>query len=262
MSATMSTLWYVDAPDPAAVLHEFSPDRDAAQALLSRLFPDLQVDPGGRVPLTEAGDTGKDDGVERFWIGSYPGVTVVSSRRFALRHPSELPAMWLRTPAAERTCLLASDPAGAWGSFAVWECGTLRRSFGANTVEFFEDQGLPFVWERPFWAGEHPLRWPPNVPPPPESLPFHPPQARRGGPRGLARVPLRRAPRRRTRPARHRDVEFHAAHPRPADLRPRTEDLLVAATRGALTRHRTPIPTGAVIPLLRQLLSARRYRRV
>ncbi|BDB59128.1 MAG: DUF6928 family protein [Rhodococcus sp. (in: high G+C Gram-positive bacteria)] len=174
MSATVSTLWYVDAPDPAAVLREFSPDRDAAQALLSRLFPDLQVDPGGRVPLAEAGDACEDDGVEQFRIGSYPGVTVVSSPRFALRHPSELPAMWLRTPAAERTCLLASDPAGAWGSFAVWECGTLRRSFGANTVEFFEDQGLPFVWERPFWAGEHPLRWPPNVPPPPESLPFHP----------------------------------------------------------------------------------------
>ena len=57
MSATVSTLWYVDAPDPAAVLREFAPDRDAAQALLSRLFPDLQVDPGVRVPLTEVGGT-------------------------------------------------------------------------------------------------------------------------------------------------------------------------------------------------------------
>ena len=174
MSATVSTLWYVDAPDPVAVLREFSPDRDAARALLSRLVPEFQVDPGARVPLADAGGTGEDDGAEQFRVGSYPGVTVVSSPRFALRHPSELPTMWLRTPAAERTCLLASDPAGAWGSFAVWECGRLRRGFGANTVEFFEDQGIPFVWERPFWAGEHPLRWPPNVPPPPESLPFHP----------------------------------------------------------------------------------------
>ncbi|WP_241385745.1 DUF6928 family protein [Rhodococcus sp. CH91] len=172
MSASVSTLWYVDAPDPAAVLREFSPDRDAAHALLSRLFPDRRVDPGECVPLTDAG--GHEEDAERIWVGSYPGVTVVSGPRFRLRRPSELPSMWLRTPASERTYLLASDPPGAWGSFAAWECGRLRRAFGASTVEFFEDDGLPFVWERPFWAGEHPLRWPPDVPPPPQSLPFHP----------------------------------------------------------------------------------------
>ncbi|MEU5840699.1 hypothetical protein [Rhodococcus sp. NPDC047139] len=174
MAATVSTLWYVDAPDPATVLREHAPDRDAARALLSRLFPDRRVDFGKRIPLTEAGSLGQDDEVERICVGSYPGVTVVSSHRFTLRRPSELSPMWLRTPASERTCLLVSDRAGAWGSFAVWQRGSLRRAFGASTVEFFEDDGLPFVWERPFWAGEHPLRWPANFPPPPQSLPFHP----------------------------------------------------------------------------------------
>jgi len=177
MSATVSTLWYVDAPDPAAVLRDFAPDRDAARTLLSHLFPNRRVDPGVCVPLTEAGSAGSiggDDENERICVGSYPGVTVVSSPHFALRRPSELSPMWLRTPASERTCLLVSNPAGAWGSLALWERGALRRTFGASTVEFFEDDGVPFVWERPFWAGEHPLRWPPNVPPPPQSLPFHP----------------------------------------------------------------------------------------
>ena len=34
--------------------------------------------------------------------------------------------------------------------------------------------GLPLVWERSFWAGEHPLIYPPGVMPDPQSLPFHP----------------------------------------------------------------------------------------
>ncbi|UYP19705.1 hypothetical protein OED52_03850 [Rhodococcus sp. Z13] len=173
MAAAVSTLWYVDSPVPAATLREFEPDRDAARALLTRLFPDRRADPLDCVPLTEAAGT-LDGDEERICVGSYPGVTVVSSPRFALKQPSALPEMWLHTPAADRTLLLVSDPPGAWGAFAMWERGRLRRAFGANTVEFFEDRGLPFVWEGPYWGGEHPLRWPPNVTPPPASLPFHP----------------------------------------------------------------------------------------
>lgn len=179
MSAIVSTLWYVDAPDPAAVLRESEPDRVAARAILERLFPDRRVVPGERTTLTGLGRTATGDPIdgtetEEVFVGSYPGVTVLSSPRLALRNPSQLPTRWLHTLASRRTYLLASHPPGAWGSFAAWEHGSLLRSFGANTLEFFEDEGLPFPWERPFWSGLHPIRWPAGIPVPPQPLPFHP----------------------------------------------------------------------------------------
>lgn len=174
MASCVSTLWYVDAPDPATVLREFQPDCDAAQALLGRLYPDHRSTPLARVPLTEAVRGEDPTGPQRVFVGSYPGVTVVCAGGFSLRTPSALPPQWRQTPASEHTFLVVSDAPGAWGAFAAWECGTLRRAFGANTVEFFEDEGVPFEWERPYWAGEHPIRWPVDITPPPQSLPFHP----------------------------------------------------------------------------------------
>lgn len=180
MPASVSTLWYVDAPDPAAVLRTARPDRDTAQTLLRRLFPEQSAIPLGRVPLGQAaggnsdGETTQDGEAARVFVGSFPGVTVVCSPDLKLRRPSALPERWLHMLASEHTYLVVSDPPGAWGAFGAWERGTLRRAFGASTVEFFEDEGIPFVWERPFWAGEHPINWPAQVPPHPQSLPFHP----------------------------------------------------------------------------------------
>lgn len=175
----MSTLWYVDALDPSEVLSRFEPDREAARALVERLFPGRTVVSGDSTVLTEiardpvAGGSA-DNTVEQVYVGSYPGVTVVSSPRLMTKIPSQLPSWWLRTPASRCTYLLASHPPGAWGSFAAWENGVLRRSFGANTIEFYEDTGLPFTWERPYWAGDHPIRWPAGIVVPSDPLPFHP----------------------------------------------------------------------------------------
>lgn len=173
MASIVSALWHVDAPDPAAVLRDSRPDPEAARALLGRLFPDRHPAAIGRVPLSLAAHGG-DPGGKQVFVGSYPGVTVVCSSELSLRTPSQLPLRWRQTLAAEHTFLTVSDAPGAWGAFAAWERGTLRRAFGASTVEFFEDEGVPFAWERPFWAGEHPIRWPAEVAPPPHSLPFHP----------------------------------------------------------------------------------------
>ncbi|MEE2033212.1 DUF6928 family protein [Rhodococcus chondri] len=176
MPASVSTLWYVDAPDPAAVLRTARPDCGAAQRLLQRLFPEQNADPVGRVSLRRAagGSDDADGGAAQVFVGSYPGVTVVCSRDLMFRRPSTLPERWIHTLASEQTYLVVSDPPGAWGAFGAWERGTLRRSFGASPVEFFEDEGIPFVWERPFWAGDHPISWPAHIAPHPQALPFHP----------------------------------------------------------------------------------------
>lgn len=171
MAASVSTLWYVDAPEPAMVLRSAHPDRDSAHALVGRLYPNLNSVPMQRVPLVEAAACAEPD---RVYVGSYPGVTVVCSPDLPQRQPSETPETWTHTLGSEHTYLIRSDPPRAWGAFAQWHHGELRRAFSATTVDIFEDHGVPFVWERPFWAGDHPVRWPVHLPAPPQALPFHP----------------------------------------------------------------------------------------
>lgn len=171
MGAKASTIWYVDAPDPISVLRESSSSEwDAATALAGSLFPDRTAVPTQQAPIAKSAGVGPDE----VFIGSYPGVTVVCSDRLAVASPMALSEYWSRPLASERTYLIATDPDTAWGAFAYWERGSLRRSFSATPIYIYEDIGLPLVWERPFWAGEHPLVYPPGVLPDPQSLPFHP----------------------------------------------------------------------------------------
>ncbi|MDV7357062.1 hypothetical protein R4282_29100 [Rhodococcus oxybenzonivorans] len=178
VGAKVSTIWYVDTPDPVTVLrgHPQS-DPDAAQALASRLYPDLVATPTGSASLSEASAVDQDGTV---YIGCYPGVTVVCSADLTIPRPSTLPESWLPVSEFERIYYVASKPGLAWGSFAMWENGKMARSFSATPVHIHEDLGLPLVWERPYWAGEFPLRYPPGVLPDPQSLPFHPQQFAEG----------------------------------------------------------------------------------
>ncbi|GAB90620.1 DUF6928 family protein, partial [Gordonia rhizosphera] len=76
-------------------------------------------------------------------------------------------------PSAAAT-LLHTDPERSLGVFARWENGTLKRAFAAEPVTIIEDEGVPYPFERPFWAGERPLRYAEGVAPEPMALPFHP----------------------------------------------------------------------------------------
>ena len=107
-------------------------------------------------------------------IGCFPGVTVVSGDRFVFPRPSTAPLTWIRPTLAERTYYAAVGPVRAWGAFATWDRAVVRRSFSATRVHIIEDTGLPAVWERGFWAGEHPIDYPLGVYPSPQSLPFDP----------------------------------------------------------------------------------------
>ncbi|WP_338889800.1 DUF6928 family protein [Rhodococcus sovatensis] len=171
MGAKASTIWYIDAPDPISLLRETtSSDWDAATALVGRLFPDNIAVPNGEGPITRSAGASPDE----VFIGCYPGATVICGNNLSIAKPSLIPEFWTRPLASERTYLVATDPTTAWGAFAYWERGTLRRSFSATPIYIYEDTGLPLVWERPFWAGERPLIYPPDVMPDPLSLPFHP----------------------------------------------------------------------------------------
>ncbi|WP_245819732.1 DUF6928 family protein [Rhodococcoides yunnanense] len=171
LGAKASTIWYVDAPDPISVLrNSSSSDWDAATALAGSMFPGTVAVPTQQAPIAKSAGVGADE----VFIGSYPGVTVVCSEQLTAASPLSLSDRWSRPLASEHTYLIATDPDTAWGAFAYWERGSLRRSFSATPIYIYEDIGLPLVWERPFWAGEHPLVYPPGVMPDPQSLPFHP----------------------------------------------------------------------------------------
>ncbi|WP_054816668.1 DUF6928 family protein [Nocardia arizonensis] len=172
MSSKASTLWYVDARDPLAVLRAHpDPDPDAALALARQLYADHDVVP--TMVGTLAGCAGPDR--DEVYIGCYPGVTVVCSTQAAQLKPTALPELLVRPLASDQTYLTAFDSAHGWGAFAYWERGEFRRSFSSTRVNIIEDEGLPLVWERPFWAGEHPVRWRAGELPDPQSLPFEPP---------------------------------------------------------------------------------------
>lgn len=171
MGATASTIWYVDAPDPAAVLAQHpEPDADAAFALAGRMYPETVAVPLQSTSLADsAGPAGRD-----VYIGSYPGLTVVCGTNLARPKPSTIDETWTRPLASERTYLVCTNSAQPWGAFAYWDRGALQRSFSATSSFIFENIGLPLVWERPFWAGERPARHSAETLPDPQSLPFDP----------------------------------------------------------------------------------------
>ncbi|MGV9821592.1 DUF6928 family protein [Nocardia xishanensis] len=172
MLSKASSLWYVDAPDPLAVLRaDHDPDPEAALALAKQLYADRDV-----VPImvgTLGGCAGPD--LDEVYIGCYPGVTVLCSAQAALSRPTRLPELLVRPLASDHTYLISFDTAINWGAFAHWERGEFRRAFSSTRVNILEDEGLPLVWERPFWAGEHPVRWHAGELPDPQTLPFDPP---------------------------------------------------------------------------------------
>ncbi|WP_026343784.1 DUF6928 family protein [Nocardia sp. BMG111209] len=172
MPSTASSLWYVDDPDPVAVLRRRpEPDPEAALALAKQLHPDCDVIPAASGSL--AAWAGPDPG--SIYIGCFPGLTVVCTAAAAVTKPTRLPELLIRPLASEHTYLVSYDVPRAWGAFAHWERGEFRRSFSATRVTILEDEGLPLVWERPYWAGEHPVPLRPGERPDPQILPFDPP---------------------------------------------------------------------------------------
>nr|WP_127955576.1 hypothetical protein [Rhodococcus xishaensis] len=84
---------------------------------------------------------------------------------------------WISPTGFRHTYLYSSSSvtgAGSWGVFAHWDGAELKRSFSATPINIVEDLGLPQVWERPFWAGEHPMQPSVDVLPDPQTLPFDP----------------------------------------------------------------------------------------
>ncbi|SKY28530.1 hypothetical protein RND64_04930 [Gordonia sp. w5E2] len=179
MSARAVTLWFIDTDTPVDVLRSgVTNDVDAAKKLASAIYGDSVLVPSVDTNLAAAMDSDSS----QVYAGFYGPLTVVSCSLFATSKPSTLTRTveTIRTaasiPESAAAVLLYTEPDSATGVFARWEDGTLRRSFAADPVSIIEDDGLPYPFEKPFWGGEHPLRYAPGVAPDPLALPFHPQQ--------------------------------------------------------------------------------------
>lgn len=173
MAARVSTLWFLGETDARTELSKYpQPDQQRALAMAKQLYPDNDFESLGPHPLSVASTVRPG----YLFIGAYDDLSVVCSADLGNHHPSQLPESWLLPSGTGPALLISSIPETAQGSFAVWEGKELRRSFSAIPIDIIENQGIPLTWEREYWAGDHPLRYPPGIMPDPQSLPFHPQQ--------------------------------------------------------------------------------------
>lgn len=164
-------LWFVNSSDPAAQIRQgLQHDTAAAGALAASLHPDVTTVPTGETTLAEAANPAEN----QLFVGVYGSLSVVTSPILTSSTLSRLPRSWIDALPAELTIALHTSPENSLGAFARWEAGELRRSFSANPVDILENIGLPFIFEGPFWAGEHPLVYADGAQPDPQALPFHP----------------------------------------------------------------------------------------
>ncbi|MFW0795811.1 hypothetical protein AAFP30_18515 [Gordonia sp. CPCC 205515] len=171
MSARAVTVWFIDTDDPIGFLRsDLTTDVTTAQQMANTIYGDRTLVPIRDTDLATAA-AAQDPHV---YVGAYGAMAVVSCSLFATTTPSTLTRTIRSLRETAAATLLFTDPDDSVGAFARWENGVLKRSFAADPVHIVEDEGLPYPFERPFWAGEHPLRYAPGVPPDPMALPFHP----------------------------------------------------------------------------------------
>ncbi|QIP42098.1 hypothetical protein G9444_4855 [Rhodococcus erythropolis] len=173
MAARVSTIWFLGGADARTELSRYpQPDQTEALKIAMSLYPDKEFESLGPQPLSMAATVSPG----YVFVGAYGRVSVVCSSELSTFVPSKLPDSWHLSAEGGSTLLISSVPETAQGSFALWEDGELRRSFSAIPIDIVENLGIPQTWELEFWAGNHPLRYPPGILPDPQSLPFHPQQ--------------------------------------------------------------------------------------
>ena len=146
-------------------------DSGAAQDLVGRLYPAHQIDRDGDGTLLEQASPSD----EYVYAGCFPGLNVVCTADAALDRPSQLRQRFLDEGAGQAVYLHAMHSAVDWFAYAIWSSdGTLRRSLSLSPDSgIIENLGAPLDFERPFWAGLHPVRSKVSAGEP-YALPFHP----------------------------------------------------------------------------------------
>lgn len=146
------TLWFVTAAEPASILEaEPKADRGYGRKYLSQLNPSWPITPIGQFPMNRSAPPAEGE----FYIGGFPGVTVVQTWVEDLERLSDLDEGLLSSAPAADTFAFAVNSETGYGGLAHWQGGVLKRSLCAVRTRLIEDVGLPEPFENPYWAGEH-----------------------------------------------------------------------------------------------------------
>ncbi|GAB3132233.1 hypothetical protein GCM10027289_19870 [Tsukamurella serpentis] len=169
MGANAATLWFIDVAEPKGILAIAGrPDEAASRAIAERVL-------GGPVAgRPESLARAADPAPGHVYVAAWGGLTVIAHDGLRTDHPAQLDDSWWDLVPAARAFLLVADASRAVGGFALRADGRVKRAFSAHPVDILEDEGLPELFERPFWAGEHPLTYAEGVVPDARALPFHP----------------------------------------------------------------------------------------
>jgi hypothetical protein len=130
-------------------------DRDATQALVTRLYPAHRITPAQDGTLF--GQANPPDG--HVYAGCFPGLTIVCTNDAALDRPSQLPQRFLDEAAGRTVYLHAMHSVVDWFAYAIWRGdGTLQRALSLSPgFWIIENDGAPLDFEAPYWAGAHPV---------------------------------------------------------------------------------------------------------
>ncbi|WP_433059816.1 DUF6928 family protein [Dactylosporangium sp. CS-033363] len=168
MKATL--LAFVDGDLAPALLGATPTDPEEALEFVRELHPGHRVEPDPYEDSTLA-ETYPPDGTTH--VAILAGAELVADKRVVYDCPSQLPAHLLAMGAGRRILMFATHSVVDWLAFAVWEDGKLVRSLGLLPDEGIQENiGEPYPFERPFWAGEHPVE--PDEDEGEYPLPFHP----------------------------------------------------------------------------------------
>ncbi|NUO61516.1 MAG: hypothetical protein HOV78_33050 [Hamadaea sp.] len=172
MGAKTAMLAFVDGDIRSALLGATRADRSEVEEFVRRIHPGYLIEPDGDSTLGD-GVYPADDETTATVLN---GAELICDRRLVLDRPSQLPEHLLAMGKGRRIVMHGMHSVVDWLCFAVWEDGRLIRSLSLSPDDgVIENIGEPYEFERPYWAGEHPVEpvpgWPSEGPYP---LPFHP----------------------------------------------------------------------------------------
>jgi len=154
MDAKRSILVYSDGDVKEILKSQPVLDRELSIELANTLFPLKRFTPteDGNLLLTKAQKN-------TLYIGSYPGLTIVSTPAIAIDYPSRLPGSFLDPELGNTIHLFAMHNAVEWFAYAIWKNGTLVRSLSVsgNDGQILEDIGPRQPFEELHWSEGHPL---------------------------------------------------------------------------------------------------------
>lgn len=147
-------------------------ERESAEALLRRLYPDRRIEPEAEENANLAEAVYPPEGT--VYAQCFPGLDVVCDRAVMVGRPSRLPRRYLDAADGRTVVLHVMHSVVDLLAFAVWRDGVLVRSLGVSPADgVVEDIGERFPFEIPHWSGAHPVESD-DEDDDPYPLPFHP----------------------------------------------------------------------------------------